>query len=209
MERGNFLLKVVKSILSLFTLFVLLQGFLYAGTVSFREKKKTIERKFRILEESRKVIPFQKQEENWKKLSYLSDRFQSSVRSDLVRKREVSLLLLERALPLAAADFTQEGNILAKNLILFYADGYSQRKKHPKENQTTSIQEEKAATYFRMAKEELNQAEKFDRDGNDFYALVLYGRSIQYSLSAFQTVNLEIPNDYIGVLKKETSKTDL
>ncbi|PJZ42860.1 hypothetical protein CH370_05890 [Leptospira kmetyi] len=174
-----------------------------AGTLSFREKKKSIERKIRILEESRKAIPFQKQEENWNRISTLRDRFQNFARSGTAQEREESLLLLERAVPQVTADFAEEGKVSAKNLIVLYSEGYLQKKNHPEETPLSASAEEKASNYFRMAKEELNQAEKFDRDRNDFYALVLYGRSIQYSLNALDALSLEIPSAYSGILKKK------
>ncbi|EKP75879.1 hypothetical protein LEP1GSC173_1134 [Leptospira interrogans str. HAI1594] len=176
-----------------------------AGTLSFREKKKSIEKKIRILEESRKLIPFQNQEENWNRLTSLKNRFQNSVYSESLREKEKSMLLLERALFRTASDFTLEGKVSAKNLIRLYSDEFSE-KEQSQEVSMTTFQKERAATYFRMAKEELDQAEKFDRDGNNFYALILYGRSIQYSLSAFQTMNFEIPNQYIRVFKKKPIK---
>ncbi len=184
---------------------VLLQSHLNAGTLSFREKKKSIEKKIRILEESRKSIPFQNQEENWNRLTSLKNRFQNSVYSESLREKEKSMLLLERALFRTASDFTLEGKVWAKNLIRLYSDEFSEKEKSQEVSMTT-FQKERAATYFRMAKEELDQAEKFDRDGNNFYALILYGRSIQYSLSAFQTMNFGIPNQYIRVLKKKPIK---
>ncbi|AKP26454.1 conserved exported hypothetical protein [Leptospira interrogans serovar Manilae] len=198
-------LKKVRFVFSLLFVLVLLQSHLNAGTLSFREKKKSIEKKIRILEESRKSIPFQNQEENWNRLTSLKNRFQNSVYSESLREKEKSMLLLERALFRTASDFTLEGKVSAKNLIRFYSDEFSEKEKSQEVSMTT-FQKERAATYFRMAKEELDQAEKFDRDGNNFYALILYGRSIQYSLSAFQTMNFEIPNQYIRVLKKKPIK---
>ncbi|EMF70666.1 hypothetical protein LEP1GSC148_4590 [Leptospira interrogans serovar Canicola str. LT1962] len=194
-------LKKVRFVFSLLFVLVLLQSHLNAGTLSFREKKKSIEKKIRILEESRKSIPFQNQEENWNRLTSLKNRFQNSVYSESLREKEKSMLLLERALFRTASDFTLEGKVSAKNLIRLYSDEFSE-KEQSQEVSMTTFQKERAATYFRMAKEELDQAEKFDRDGNNFYALILYGRSIQYSLSAFQTMNFEIPNQYIRVFKK-------
>ncbi|WP_016753156.1 hypothetical protein [Leptospira kirschneri] len=198
-------LKKVRSVFSLLFVLVLLQNHLDSGTLSFREKKKSIEKKIRILEESRKSIPFQNQEENWSRLTSLNNRFQNSVHSESLWEKEKSMLLLERALFRTASDFTLEGKVSAKNLIRFYSDEYSEKKRSPGISMTT-FQKERAATYFRMAKEELDQAEKFDRDGNNFYALILYGRSIQYSLSAFQTMSFEIPKEYIRVLKKKSIK---
>ncbi|OQM31609.1 hypothetical protein ACO1J6_11040 [Leptospira interrogans serovar Hebdomadis] len=198
-------LKKVRFVFSLLFVLVLLQIHLNAGTLSFREKKKSIEKKIRILEESRKSIPFQNQEENWNRLTSLKNRFQNSVYSESLREKEKSMLLLERALFRTASDFTLEGKVSAKNLIRLYSDEFSEKEKSQEVSMTT-FQKERAATYFRMAKEELDQAEKFDRDGNNFYALILYGRSIQYSLSAFQTMNFEIPNQYIRVLKKKPIK---
>ncbi|EMJ47623.1 hypothetical protein LEP1GSC111_3526 [Leptospira interrogans str. UT126] len=198
-------LKKVRFVFSLLFVLVLLQSHLNAGTLSFREKKKSIEKKIRILEESRKSIPFQNQEENWNRLTSLKNRFQNSVYSESLREKEKSMLLLERALFRTASDFTLEGKVSAKNLIRLYSDEFSE-KEQSQEVSMTTFQKERAATYFRMAKEELDQAEKFDRDGNNFYALILYGRSIQYSLSAFQTMNFEIPNQYIRVLKKKPIK---
>ncbi|ASV06875.1 hypothetical protein B2G47_14395 [Leptospira interrogans serovar Canicola] len=198
-------LKKVRFVFSLLFVLVLLQSHLNAGTLSFREKKKSIEKKIRILEESRKSIPFQNQEENWNRLTSLKNRFQNSVYSESLREKEKSMLLLERALFRTASDFTLEGKVSAKNLIRLYSDEFSEKEKCQEVSMTT-FQKERAATYFRMAKEELDQAEKFDRDGNNFYALILYGRSIQYSLSAFQTMNFEIPNQYIRVLKKKPIK---
>lgn len=198
-------LKKVRFVFSLLFVLVLLQSHLNAGTLSFREKKKSIEKKIRILEESRKSIPFQNQEENWNRLTSLKNRFQNSVYSESLREKEKSMLLLERALFRTASDFTLEGKVSAKNLIRLYSDEFSEREKSQEVSMTT-FQKERAATYFRMAKEELDQAEKFDRDGNNFYALILYGRSIQYSLSAFQTMNFGIPNQYIRVLKKKPIK---
>ncbi|EKN90454.1 hypothetical protein LEP1GSC034_2571 [Leptospira interrogans str. 2003000735] len=198
-------LKKVRFVFSLLFVLVLLQSHLNAGTLSFREKKKSIEKKIRILEESRKSIPFQNQEENWNRLTSLKNRFQNSVYSESLREKEKSMLLLERALFRTASDFTLEGKVWAKNLIRLYSDEFSEKEKSQEVSMTT-FQKERAATYFRMAKEELDQAEKFDRDGNNFYALILYGRSIQYSLSAFQTMNFGIPNQYIRVLKKKPIK---
>lgn len=198
-------LKKVRFVFSLLFVLVLLQSHLNAGTLSFREKKKSIEKKIRILEESRKSIPFQNQEENWNRLTSLKNRFQNSVYSESLREKEKSMLLLERSLFRTASDFTLEGKVSAKNLIRLYSDEFSEKEKSQEVSMTT-FQKERAATYFRMAKEELDQAEKFDRDGNNFYALILYGRSIQYSLSAFQTMNFEIPNQYIRVLKKKPIK---
>ncbi|AAN48695.1 hypothetical protein [Leptospira interrogans] len=198
-------LKKVRFVFSLLFVLVLLQSHLNAGTLSFREKKKSIEKKIRILEESRKSIPFQNQEENWNRLTSLKNRFQNSVYSESLREKEKSMLLLERALFRTASDFTLEGKVSAKNLIRLYSDEFSEKEKSQEVSMTT-FQKERAATYFRMAKEELDQAEKFDRDGNNFYALILYGRSIQYSLSAFQTMNFGIPNQYIRVLKKKPIK---
>ncbi|EMM89802.1 hypothetical protein [Leptospira interrogans] len=198
-------LKKVRFVFSLLFVLVLLQSHLNAGTLSFREKKKSIEKKIRILEESRKSIPFQNQEENWNRLTSLKNRFQNSVYSESLREKEKSMLLLERALFRTASDFTLEGKVSAKNLIRLYSDEFSE-KEQSQEVSMTTFQKERAATYFRMAKEELDQAEKFDRDGNNFYALILYGRSIQYSLSAFQTMNFEIPNQYIRVFKKKPIK---
>ncbi|EMM96128.1 hypothetical protein [Leptospira interrogans] len=198
-------LKKVRFVFSLLFVLVLLQSHLNAGTLSFREKKKSIEKKIRILEESRKLIPFQNQEENWNRLTSLKNRFQNSVYSESLREKEKSMLLLERALFRTASDFTLEGKVSAKNLIRLYSDEFSEKEKSQEVSMTT-FQKERAATYFRMAKEELDQAEKFDRDGNNFYALILYGRSIQYSLSAFQTMNFGIPNQYIRVLKKKPIK---
>ncbi|MCR8639428.1 MULTISPECIES: hypothetical protein [Leptospira] len=198
-------LKKVRFVFSLLFVLVLLQSHLNAGTLSFREKKKSIEKKIRILEESRKSIPFQNQEENWNRLTSLKNRFQNSVYSESLREKEKSMLLLKRALFRTASDFTLEGKVSAKNLIRLYSDEFSEKEKSQEVSMTT-FQKERAATYFRMAKEELDQAEKFDRDGNNFYALILYGRSIQYSLSAFQTMNFEIPNQYIRVLKKKPIK---
>ncbi|EKR54079.1 hypothetical protein [Leptospira interrogans] len=198
-------LKKVRFVFSLLFVLVLLQSHLNAGTLSFREKKKSIEKKIRILEESRKSIPFQNQEENWNRLTSLKNRFQNSVYSESLREKEKSMLLLERALFRTASDFTLEGKVSAKNLIRLYSDEFSEKEKSQEVSMTT-FQKERAATYFRMAKEELDQAEKFDRDGNNFYALILYGRSIQYSLSAFQTMNFEIPNQYIRVFKKKPIK---
>ncbi|ALE38867.1 hypothetical protein KQY10_03810 [Leptospira interrogans] len=198
-------LKKVRFVFSLLFVLVLLQSHLNAGTLSFREKKKSIEKKIRILEESRKSIPFQNQEENWNRLTSLKNRFQNSVYSESLREKEKSMLLLERALFRTASDFTLEGKVSAKNLIRLYSDEFSEKEKSQEVSMTT-FQKERAATYFRMAKEELDQAEKFDRDGNNFYALILYGRSIQYSLSAFQTMNFGIPNQYIRILKKKPIK---
>ncbi|UOG42705.1 hypothetical protein [Leptospira noguchii] len=195
-------LKKIKSVFYLLFVFVLLQSYLNAGTLSYREKKKSVEKKIRILEESRKSIPFQNQEENWNRLISLKNRFQNSAHFEPLREREKSMLLLERALFRTASDFTLEGRVSAKNLIRFYSDKYLEKEKS-QDVSMTAFQKERAVTYFRMAKEELDQAEKFDRDGNNFYALILYGRSIQYSLSAFQTMNFEIPNQYIRVLKKK------
>lgn len=198
-------LKKIKFVFSLLFVLVLLQSHLNASTLSFREKKKSIEKKIRILEESRKSIPFQNQEENWNRLTFLKNRFQNSVYTESLREKEKSMLLLERALFRTASDFTLEGKVSAKNLIRLYSDEFSEKEKS-QEVSITTFQKERAATYFRMAKEELDQAEKFDRDGNNFYALILYGRSIQYSLSAFQTMSFEIPNQYIRVLKKKSIK---
>ncbi len=171
----------------------------------FEKRKNRSKKKFGFYEESRKSIPFQNQEENWSRLTSLNNRFQNSVHSGSLREKEKSMLLLERALFRTASDFTLEGKVSAKNLIRFYSDEYSEKKRSPGISMTT-FQKERAATYFRMAKEELDQAEKFDRDGNNFYALILYGRSIQYSLSAFQTMSFEIPKEYIRVLKKKSIK---
>lgn len=205
MRAGNVLKNLSKTILPLTLAFAFIFSVfdLNAGTLSFREKKKSIERKIRILEESRKAIPFQKQEENWNRISTLRDRFQNFARSGTAQEREESLLLLERAVPQVTADFAEEGKVSAKNLIVLYSEGYLQKKNHPEETPLSASAEEKASNYFRMAKEELNQAEKFDRDRNDFYALVLYGRSIQYSLNALDALSLEIPSGYSGILKKK------
>lgn len=198
-------LKKIRSVFYLLFVFVLLQSHLNAGTLSYREKKKSVEKKIRILEKSRKSIPFQNQEENWNRLISLKNRFQNSAHFEPLREREKSMLLLERALFRTASDFTLEGRVSAKNLIRFYSDKYLEKEKS-QDVSMTAFQKERAATYFRMAKEELDQAEKFDRDGNNFYALILYGRSIQYSLSAFQTMSFEIPNQYIRVLEKKPRK---
>ncbi|RHX80314.1 hypothetical protein DLM76_12080 [Leptospira yasudae] len=195
--------KIGISLLSFLFGFVLLVQDGSAGTLSFREKKKSIERKIRILEESKKAIPFQKQTENWNRLVDLRDRFQTSYRSGSAREREEALLLLERAVPQVTADFAQEGKSFAKNLIVSYSEGYLRVKNHPEDAPLSASREEKAANYFRMAKEELGQAEKFDRDRNDFYAIVLYGRSIQYSLSAMEIIGLETPAGFEGILKKK------
>lgn len=179
------------------------QGLLYAGSVSFREKKKSIERKIKILEESKKAIPFRKQDENWSKLQNLKERFQNFARSGSPQEREESLLLLERAVPQITSDFAAEGKLSAKNLIVRYSEAYLQKKNHSDETPISAKDEEKSSNYFRMAKEEFNQAEKFDRDRNDFYALVLYGRSIQYSLKALDSLDLDPPKGYEGILKKK------
>ncbi|TGM57039.1 hypothetical protein [Leptospira adleri] len=174
-----------------------------AGSLSFREKKKSIERKIKILEESKKAIPFSKQEENWSKLQNLKERFQNFARFGSVQEREESLLLLERAVPQITSEFAAEGKTSARNLIVHYSEAFLQKKNHPDEIPINAKDEEKSSNYFRMAKEEFNQAEKFDRDRNDFYALVLYGRSIQYSLKAMDLLDLDPPNGYEGILKKK------
>ncbi|MBM9578848.1 hypothetical protein JWG45_17015 [Leptospira sp. 201903070] len=192
------------SLFSFIVLILLFQGFLEAGTLSFREKKKSIERKIKILEESKKAIPYHKQDENWTKLQNLKERFQNFARSGSLQEREESLLLLERAVPRITTDLAAEGKVSAKNLIIHYSERYLQKKNHPEETPLSQKDEEKSSNYFRMAKEEFNQAEKFDRDRNDFYAIVLYGRSIQYSLKAMDSLDLEPPNGYEGILRKKT-----
>ncbi|MBM9501348.1 hypothetical protein JWG44_13910 [Leptospira sp. 201903071] len=193
------------SIVCFLALFVL-PSFLEAGTLSFREKKKSIERKIKILEESKKAIPFHKQDENWTKLQNLKERFQNFARSGSAQEREESLLLLERAVPQITSEFAAEGKGSAKNLIIRYSEAFLQKKNHPDETPISVKDEEKSSNYFRMAKEEFNQAEKFDRDRNDFYALVLYGRSIQYSLKALDSLDLDPPKGYEGFLKKKTKQ---
>ncbi|AOP34583.1 hypothetical protein A0128_12410 [Leptospira tipperaryensis] len=183
--------------------FFVFQSFADAGTLSFREKKKSIERKIKILEDSKKAIPYNKQDENWSKLQNLKERFQNFARSGSIQEREESLLLLERAVPQITSEFAAEGKVSAKNLIVRYSEVYLQKKNHPEETPLNVKDEEKSSNYFRMAKEEFNQAEKFDRDRNDFYALVLYGRSIQYSLKAMDSLSLDPPKGYEGILKKK------
>lgn len=60
----------------------------------------------------------------------------------------------------------------------------------------TVKEEERANDYFRMAREEWLSGNKFRRDGNHLYALVLYKRSLKYSLSSLKVSKLPYPEEY-------------
>ncbi|WP_165783881.1 hypothetical protein, partial [Leptospira ellisii] len=171
----------------------LIESAVYSGALSFREKKKNVERRIKILEESAKSVPYKDQNANWERLKTSQNRFQTAYRSGTSQEREESLLLLERAVAQITPQFAEEGKNLAQKLIVRYSESYLHGKNHKEEAVHNARQEERASSYFRMAKEELALAEKFDRDRNDSYAIVLYGRSIRYSLSALETMGFETP----------------
>ncbi|TGK31550.1 hypothetical protein EHQ12_02180 [Leptospira gomenensis] len=183
-----------------------MEGVSYPGALSFREKKKNVERRIKVLEESAKSVPYRNQNSNWERLKNSQNRFQNAYRSGTSQEREESLLLLERAVAQITPQFAEEGKKLAQGLIVRYSEAYLHGKDHKEETVPDARREERAASYFRMAKEELALAEKFDRDRNDSYAIVLYGRSIRYSLSALETMGFETPDGYENVPVKKAKR---
>ncbi|MBE7412339.1 MAG: hypothetical protein L6Q54_11400 [Leptospiraceae bacterium] len=158
---------------------------------SLKERKKSFEKKVKLIEEIQSIFPEEnltqkkdKLEKSANELSEIYKRGNERERREAITKAEITLLETQRVFVEYLSNTSKE--LIHKiSMTKSYADAH---REEVKETRNSLEKKEKAAKYFTMAKEEYNTAEKFFRDGNLSYALHIYKRSIRYSLSSIKTI---------------------
>ncbi|TGL64256.1 PROCN domain protein [Leptospira sarikeiensis] len=163
----------------------------------FRERKKSADSKVRILREIGTTFDSVELKKDLQKIESYSADLHSASKVGNAQEKSDSLAILEKALPDSMKRWSEFAENSSDKLLQHVAKEsrflkMGSEDRHP----LTAKEEEKANDYFRMAREEWLSGNKFRRDGNNLYALVLYKRSLKYSLSSLKVSKLPYPDEY-------------
>ncbi|MCE9500616.1 MAG: hypothetical protein K8R21_08970 [Leptospira sp.] len=144
--------------------------------------------------------------ENISVLENHSRDVEATFKSGTEKEKKLALSVAEFKANPALKKCSEHMQSTARQLIEYYAFKTSGKVKsstnsNDNHGRDTIDLNEKKARYFAMAKEELQQAEKFERDGNVFYSLHLYKRSVRYSLKSIQSSGFPVPEKLEGFRK--------
>ncbi|TGK05163.1 PROCN domain protein [Leptospira langatensis] len=164
---------------------------------SFRERKKSADSKVRILREIGSSFSAPELKKDLQKIETYSAELHSASKVGSAEEKTQALLVLEKTLPESLKRWSEFAEGSSDRLLQHVAKEsrflkMESEDRHP----LTAKEEERANDYFRMAKEEWLAGNKFKRDGNHLYALVLYKRSLKYSLSSLKVSKLPYPEEY-------------
>ncbi|TGM10763.1 PROCN domain protein [Leptospira selangorensis] len=163
----------------------------------FRERKKSADSKVRILREIGTSFDSAEFRKDLQKIeSYYAD-LNSAAKVGSSQEKADSLALLERTLPESMKRWSEFAENSSDKLLQYVAKESRFLKMESEDSHPLTVKEEERANdYFRMAREEWLSGNKFRRDGNHLYALVLYKRSLKYSLSSLKVSKLPYPEEY-------------
>lgn len=159
--------------------------------------EKNVDSKVRILREMKRSFHSIDLEKDLERLESYSADLESMTRVGTAQERSDALSTLERKLP----EIVKRWSEFAENCsskLLQYTVRETQLLKidSPDRHPLTAKENALANNYFRMAREEWISGNKFHRDGNYLYALVLYKRSLKYSFSSLKTAKLPVPEEF-------------
>lgn len=177
----------------------ILAGRIYSSqsTQGFRERKKSADSKVRILREIGNSFESSELKKDLQKIENYSADLNSASKAGSIQEKSDSLALLERALPESMKRWSEFAETSSDKLLQHVAKESRFLKMESEDHHPlTAKEEERANDYFRMAREEWLSGNKFRRDGNHLYALVLYKRSLKYSLSSLKVSKLPYPEEY-------------
>jgi len=190
-----------------FTLILFANVQIFANaTLPLKERKKNFEQKLKFLNEMKSKFSDRELNENISDLENHSKDVESVFKSGTEKEKKMAISVAELKTNPALKKCSEHLQSAARELIEYYAfksSGKSVASVNGHDNPVRDSIEskEKKARYFAMAKEELQQAEKFKRDGNLFYSLYLYKRSVRYSLKSIQSSGFPVPAKVEGFLK--------
>ncbi|EQA47119.1 hypothetical protein LEP1GSC050_0625 [Leptospira broomii serovar Hurstbridge str. 5399] len=166
-------------------------------SLTFRERKKSVDSKVRILREMRRSFHSVELEKDLERVESYSSDLESMTRAGTAQERSDALSTLERKLPEVLKRWSEFAENFSSKLLQ-YAVRETQLLKidSPDRHHLTAKENALANNYFRMAREEWISGNKFHRDGNYLYALILYKRSLKYSLSCLKTSKLPVPEEF-------------
>ncbi|TGK56199.1 PROCN domain protein [Leptospira wolffii] len=167
------------------------------GSQTFRERKKSADSKVRILREIGESFSSPDLKRDLDKIENYSAELASASKVGTAKEKADALAVLERTLPESLKRWSECAESSADKLLQHVAKESRFQKMETEERHPISAkEEEKANDYFRMAREEWLAGNKFRRDGNHLYALVLYKRSLKYSLFSLKVSKLSYPEEY-------------
>ncbi|EPG67259.1 PROCN domain protein [Leptospira wolffii] len=167
------------------------------GSQTFRERKKSVDSKVRILREIGESFSSPDLKRDLEKIENYSAELASASKVGTAKEKADALAVLERTLPESLKRWSEYAESSADKLLQHVAKESRFQKMETEERHPISAkEEEKANDYFRMAREEWLAGNKFRRDGNHLYALVLYKRSLKYSLFSLKVAKLSYPEEY-------------
>lgn len=173
------------------------------GSQSFRERKKSVDAKVRILREVGNTFATQEWKKDMDQIETYSAELTSASKVGTAKEKGDALAILERKLPEILKRWSESAEKSSDTLLQHVAKENRFQKMETEDRHPLSAkEEEKAGDYFRMAREEFLAGSKFRRDGNHLYALVLYKRSLKYSLSSLKISKLPYPEEFTQAADK-------
>ncbi len=164
---------------------------------TFRERKKTVDSKVKILREIGDSFHSPDLKKDLEKIETYAAELHSASKLGSAKEKAEALSLLERTLPEFMKRWSEFAEFSSDKLLQHVAKESRYLKMESEDRHPLTVkEEEKSNDYFRMAREEWLAGNKFRRDGNHLYALVLYKRSLKYSLSSLKVSKLPYPEEY-------------
>ncbi|TGK19367.1 PROCN domain protein [Leptospira fluminis] len=166
-------------------------------SLTFRERKKNVDSKVRVLREMRRSFAFSELDKDMDRLENFISDLEAASRAGSVQERTEALVNIEKNLPEILKRWSEFTEVSSDKLLQYVVRESQLSKMDPEERHPLKAKEkELAQNYFRMAREEWLAGNKFRRDGNHLYSLVLYKRSLKYSLSCLKASKLPYPEEY-------------
>ncbi|PJZ69250.1 PROCN domain protein [Leptospira perolatii] len=204
--KNRWFLKLLFLLSGILILFITWAEVHSTSTLSFRERKKSIDSKVRVLREIKDSFPDKDLVNDFGRIENSFKEVESAFKTGTQKEKSDSLLSIEKKLPESLRKWSETAAISSDRLLQYVARetqlrGLDTEERHP----LTAKEEEKVNQYFHMAREEWLSGNKFRRDGNHLYALVLYKRSLKYSFSSLKTSKLPPPIEFKKVGERLTS----
>lgn len=163
---------------------------------SQRERKREFDSDSKVLQELYKALPAEMLEEEMENLEALQSELDMVFRAGTSKQKEELLDKGESFVAKLQKNWIARIHEISEELVTEFGSRVELRQRMEKPKKINPDSKEKSIVYSRMAREELNTGEKFQRDGNLGYAIVVYKRSIVYSLHALKEIGEPLPKRY-------------
>lgn len=199
---------MIKYFLSLIIVTLTIQG---TSRQELPDRKKSFDNRAKLVLGLQNALPSDKLAEDAGKLKNIVSDLEAGYKTGDKEKAQKALSLGEPTLTLFQKDYITFFTSELKGLMEIYsAKSTEMEKKEDKKvrpNFKDVAVKEKTSQYFSQAKTEFANGAKYERDRNLQYSLILYKRSMHYTILAFQKSKFDLPEKFSGIEKELTGKT--